>query len=96
MRDDLRTLKIRSSKGKQMKEVYVTTIQEREMLACAPFTEAASNQDIRVDSVFNPADDCKLVSTIITNNPLERSVAIAWLRRNGFNPVFDANKVMFS
>ena len=80
---------------KNNQELYVTTVQDRELAACAPFMEVPTHKDIRTDNVLNPEDECKIVSTVYTFTTVERITAFNWLKNNGFRPVLDAEKLMF-
>jgi hypothetical protein len=77
------------------KEVYVVTEQERELLACGPFMEKPTDQDIRTDRVVDSADELAETSTVYFFDSMEKSIALNWLRNNGFRPVADAAKIMY-
>ena len=73
------------AKNHSQSPVYVTTNQERQLMACRPFMERPSAQDIRTDRVsFVGVPRLPEIHTVYITGPVTAHQAAADLRRAGF------------
>ena len=78
-----------------MPNQFVTTVQERQLLACQKLMEPASNQDIRTHRVVNAREFEGVTSSVLFPTIQEQDQAFQWLSSHGFNPRQTKGAIVF-
>ena len=69
-----------------MPNPYVTTVQDRQLLACRKLMEAPSQQDISTDRVVDSLDFPAVTASVLFPTLEEQDMAFQWLQDHGFRP----------